>query len=143
MSEPVFKKLDSIAEMLPNYLLVKQLSPHLSEEDYETMLNEMIPHNYFQVGAYLDDKCIAISGYWLATKLYCGKYLEIDNFVVDINHRNNNIGSKLLGWMEKEAVNEHCKLLILDAYVENFLAHRFYYRHGFHARGFHYLKKLE
>jgi len=32
--------------------------------------------------------------------------------------------------------------MMLDAYVENFKAHRFYYRHGFHARGFHYLKRL-
>ena len=32
--------------------------------------------------------------------------------------------------------------MMLDAYVENFKAHKFYYREGFIARGFHYLKKL-
>ena len=52
------------------------------------------------------------------------------------------IGEALVKWMEAEARAQGCKLLMLDAYVENFKAHRFYYRQGFHARGFHYLKHL-
>ena len=142
MPKLLFKKLDTLEAMLPNYRLVQQLSAHLSEADYEAMLKEMIPHNYFQVAAYVDGECVAVSGYWLATKFYCGKYLEIDNFVVDEKHRNAEIGQKLLQWIEEEAFQQNCKLLMLDASVENFPAHRFYHRHGFHARGFHYLKKV-
>ncbi len=142
MPELIFKKLENLEAMLPNYRLVHQLSAHLTEADYEAMLKEMIPHNYFQVVAYQDGECVAVSGYWLATKLYCGKYLEIDNFVVDEKHRNSTIGARLLAWIENEARLQNCNLMMLDAYVENFPAHRFYHRHGFHARGFHYLKKV-
>ena len=82
-----------------------------------------------------------ISGYWIGHKLYCGKYLEVDNFVVDDAHRSSGVGEHLLNWMTEEAKREGCELMMLDAYVENFKAHRFYYRQGFHARGFHYLRK--
>lgn len=128
--------------MLPNYGLITQLSPKLTCEAYASMLQDMIPHNYFQVGAYEDDICIAVSGYWIGTKLYSGKYLEIDNFVVDKDHRSNGVGKHLVDWMIDEAKRNDCQMIMLDAYVENFSAHHFYYREGFIARGFHYLKKL-
>ncbi len=143
MSENLYlQKLTTVAEMLPNYALVRQLSPQLTSLQYAAMLLEMVPHNYFQVAAYLGEQCVAISGYWLSTKLYCGKYLEIDNFIVDQAQRNNGIGKLLLDWMQEEALLNGCSTIMLDAYVENFKAHRFYYREGFVARGYHFLKQL-
>ena len=47
-----------------------------------------------------------------------------------------------MDWLEAEAKRKGCKILMLDAYVENFSGHKFYYREGFIARGFHFLKKL-
>ncbi len=128
--------------MLPNYLLIKQLSPQLTEDQYTTLLGEMVPNNYFQAAAYEGDNCVAVSGYWICTKLYSGKYIEIDNFVVDHHHRGKNVGKLLLDWMLEEGRKNGCKTAMLDAYVENFRAHHFYYREGFIARGFHYLKAL-
>ncbi len=143
MSEAItLRKLASVEEMLPQWRLITQLTPALTEQDYGTLLAEMVQHNYFQVLAEIAEKPIAVSGYWIGHKLYCGKYLEIDNFVVDEAHRSSGVGSLLLEWLEAESRREGCSLMMLDAYVENFKAHRFYYRHGFHARGFHYLKHL-
>ena len=136
------RKLVTVADMLPHWRLITQLTAGLTEQAYARMLPEMVAHNYFQVGAFDDNGCIALSGYWLGHKLYCGKYLEIDNFVVDEAHQSSGVGGLLLEWLEAEARREGCVLIMLDAYVENFKAHRFYYRHGFHARGFHYLKHL-
>ena len=136
------RKLSSVADMLPHWRLIAQLTPDLTEEDYARLLPEMARHNYFQVAAFAGGACIALSGYWIGHKLYCGKYLEIDNFVVDESHRSSGVGGLLVEWLEAEAIREGCSLMMLDAYVENYKAHRFYYRHGFHARGFHYLKRL-
>ena len=139
---PELRKLATVAEMLPHWSLITQLTAGLTEQAYARMLPEMVAHNYFQVAAFESGECIAVSGYWIGHKLYCGKYLEIDNFVVDEAHRSSGVGSLLLEWLEAEAKREGCALMMLDAYVGNFKAHRFYYRHGFHARGFHYLKHL-
>ena len=138
----VFRKLSTVEDMLPLWRLITQLTPDLSEASYEALLRDMVPHNYHQVAAFEGEACIGLSGYWIGHKLYSGKYMEIDNFVVDQAHRGNRVGEQLVQWMEEEARREGCSLLMLDAYVENFKAHRFYYRNGFHARGFHYLKRL-
>lgn len=139
---PELRRLTTVADMLPHWRLIVQLTPGLTQEAYARMLPEMVAHNYFQVGAFQGEECVALSGYWIGHKLYCGKYLEIDNFVVDEAHRSSGVGSVLLVWLEAVAHRKGCSLMMLDAYVENFNAHRFYYRHGFHARGYHYLKHL-
>jgi GNAT superfamily N-acetyltransferase len=136
------KKLDTVEQMLPSLPIIVQLSPDLKADDYAKMLAEMVPHNYRQVGVYDNEKLIGVSGYWIASKLYCGKYLEIDNFVIDKEYRSKNIGKMMVEWMSGEARRNGCRSMLLDAYVENFKAHKFYYSQGFIARGFHYLKWL-
>lgn len=136
------KRVTKLSEMLPHFALIKSLTPTLTSEEYESLLQKMVPHNYYQVAAYDGDNCIGVSGYWIGNKLYCGKYLEIDNFTVAESHRSKGIGKLMVDWLTEEAKSNGCELVMLDAYVENFKAHRFYYREGFVARGFHYLKKI-
>lgn len=128
--------------MLANLPLIQQLSPSLTREKYEALLPLMAGHNYYQAAVYEGERCVAVSGYWICAKLYCGKYIEVDNFVVDEAYRSKGVGQLLLNWMEQEGLAQGCETMLLDAYVENFKAHRFYYRNGFIARGFHYLKPL-
>lgn len=136
------KKVESVEEMLPSLPIIVQLSPGIKPEDYKSMLENMVPHNYRQVLVLDGEKLVGVSGYWIHTKLYCGKYLEIDNFVIDETYRSKNIGKMVVDWMHEEARTQGCKSMLLDAYVENFKAHKFYYSQGFIARGFHYLKWL-
>jgi GNAT superfamily N-acetyltransferase len=139
----VFKKLLTVEEMLPNYPLICELTPSLTSAQYQQYLENMVPHQYFQVIATVKEKVIAVSGYWIATKIYSGKYLEIDNFIVTEPYRKEGVGQSMIRWMEEEARTNQCRVMMLDAYVENFKAHAFYYRQGFIARGFHYLKPLD
>ena len=137
-----FEKLETAEAMLQTLDLVKELTPDLTHDSYHKMLKEMVPHNYRQVAIFEENTLIGVTGYWLATKIYCGKYLEIDNLVVAKEYRSKSIGKLLVDWMLDEAKKSNCQTVLLDAYVENFKAHKFYYREGFIARGFHYLKKL-
>src|ERR1700741_3918677 len=136
-----FKKLSTLEDMLQTHALVRELTD-ISLEEYKKMLSEMVPRNYFQVAVYEGNKLVGVSGYWICTKIYSGKYIEIDNLVIDKEHRSKNIGKLLVDWMIEEGKRHNCQTMMLDAYVENFKAHKFYYREGFIARGFHYLKKL-
>ena len=92
--------LHTVQEMLPNYGLVKQLTTKLSEADYTAWLARMVPHHYAQVVAKENGETIGLSGFWIGHKLYCGKYLEIDNFVVDPAHRSRGVGELLVRWLE-------------------------------------------
>ena len=136
-------KLTTFEEMLPSYPLIRHLTPSLSEGTYSRYLRRMIGHNYFQVAVLRNNELIGVSGYWLLTKLYSGPYLEIDNFVVDEAYRDKGIGKMILDWLEQEAIDNHCAVMMLDAYVENHPAHKFYFRHGFIVKGFHFLKQLK
>ncbi len=134
--------LNSIEEMSEAYFLINQLTPSLSKEKYVRYLKEMTPHHYYQIAALQGGKMIGVSGYWIATKLYCGKYLEIDNLVVDEACRSRQTGKLLLNELQAIALRHHCDVMMLDAYLHNTRAHQFYEKAGLQAKGYHFIKKL-
>lgn len=140
-----FRILTRKEEMLPLFPLIHQLSPALSEADFSTRLDDMLTGNYGMAGAFDEGtgECVGISGFWIGTKLYSGKYLEMDNVVVDAAHRSAGIGKLLCDFLTDLARREGCEMLMLDAYLENEKAHAFYEREGFIRRGYHFLKKLD
>ena len=86
---------------------------------------------------------MGLAGFWIGTKLWCGKYLEIDNFVVNPDHRSKGIGKLLTDYIEKKAIELNCSSIVLDAFTGNFGAHRFYYNQGYAPKGFHFVKILD
>ncbi|KAA3440573.1 GNAT family N-acetyltransferase [Rufibacter hautae] len=136
------RQISELAEMLQQFPLIQYLNPNMEPERYETLLRLMLPQQYRMVGVFDGDTCLGLSGYWIGTKLYSGKYLEIDNFVVDEQYRSQGIGKLLVDWLTAEATKNQCETLMLDAYVGNNAAHKFYLREGFVIKGFHLLKIL-
>ncbi|MHC0444382.1 GNAT family N-acetyltransferase [Flavobacterium sp. 3-218] len=137
------RELTTIKEMLSQIDTIRFLYPNLSEEKYESFLSEMVPHNYTQIAVFEEENCIGITGCWSATKLWTGKYLEIDNFVVHPEYRSKGIGKMLTDYVEKKAIELNCSSIVLDAFTGNFAAHRFYYNQGYAPRGFHFVKILD
>lgn len=138
----IFKELTTIPEMIKYFPIIRQLQTHLTLAEYNAFLPDMIAHGYAQVGVFHQDECIGISGYWISTKLYSGKYLEMDNVIIDEKYRSKGIGKLLCDWCINKAKANKCQTVMLDAYVENEKAHRFYEREGFIKRGYHFLKRL-
>src|ERR1051325_5180295 len=93
----------SKAEMFLQLPLINQLSPDITQKDYERMLEDMLKNGYRMIGIFEKEVCVGISGFWIGTKLYSDKYLEPDNVVVDKNYRSNGIGKLLLDWLTEEA----------------------------------------
>src|SRR6478736_3183452 len=60
----------------------------------ETVLAEH-PH-YQLIGAFDGATLVGVAGAWIATKIWCGRYLEIDNLVVDPGQRSAGVGSRLI-----------------------------------------------
>lgn len=129
--------------MTPHLAVLQELYPNLDLENYRHMLEQMIPNNYAQVGIFIQDKCVAISGYWLGTKLWCGPYLELDNVIVCKEARGTGAGKLIQHYLEEKASKLNCSIMVLDAYTSNFKAHRFYYNQGYAPRGFHFIKILD
>ncbi len=136
------KELDGIEEMMTHIGVMQELYPTLTEVQYHEMLTDMIPNNYGQVAVFDGEKCVGISGYWLGTKLWCGKYLELDNVIVAEEYRSKGVGKIISQYLERKAVLNNCTIQVLDAYTSNFKAHRFYYNQGFGPKGFHFVKVM-
>jgi ribosomal protein S18 acetylase RimI-like enzyme len=130
------------AEMLAHLDIVKQLYPEFTIEKYGTLLDEMLKANYQQVIVTKNNKTIALTGVWIGTKLWSGKYIEIDSFVVHEDFRGQKIGDILIEEVHKIAEKEGANQIVLDAFTTNFTAGKFYINHGFQPKGFHFVKIL-
>lgn len=135
-------ELKTLKEMLEHFDVIQHLYPNLSLEKYESMLIKMLPKLYGQIAVFKDEKCIAISGFWHGTKLWCGDYIELDNVIVHEDYRSLGAGKLMSDYLEEKAKKLKCTILVLDAYTNNFKAHRFYYNQGYSPKGFHFVKVL-
>ena len=95
----IVRELKSIEEMLKYLKVLNELYPYLTEEEYEVDLREMLPHNYGQVAVFEGEECLGISGFWIGKKLWCGKYLELDNIVVSAKHRSRGVGKLIFDYL--------------------------------------------
>ena len=128
--------------MVSLFPLLIQLSPEIKRADYKLMLKDMLLHGYRMAGVFDNKTCVGMSGFWISTKLYSGKYVELDNVVIDENYRSRGVGKLLCDWILNVGKKAGCKTAMLDAYSENSAGHKFYFREGFILRGFHFLKKI-
>lgn len=130
-------------EMINNISVLQVLYPSLTLAEYDAELDQMLPHNYGQVGVFDCENCLGISGFWIGTKLWCGKYLELDNIVVIEKHRSQGIGKLIFDFLHKKAIEHNCTMLSLDSYTSNFKAHKFFYNEGYSPKGFHFINILQ
>ena len=136
------RELSTVEEMLENIEVMQFLYPAFTVEKYQSYLTEMIPHNYKQIAVFENEVCVAVSGFWSGTKLWSGKYIEIDNFIVHPDHRSKGLGKMMTDYVDELAKETGCTMIVLDAFTGNFTAHRFYYNQGYVPKGFHFLKIL-
>ena len=139
----VVRELIDKEEMLKNLRVLQDLYPSLTLSEYSSELDVMLPHNYGQVGVFEGDICLGLSGFWIGTKLWCGKYLELDNIVVSKTQRSQGIGKLMFDFLHKKALENDCTMLSLDSYTTNFNAHKFFYKEGFAPKGFHFINILK
>ncbi len=130
------------SDMTPLFPLIHQLNNQVTVDYYQDVLEKMLPYGYRMVAVYDGEECLGLSGIWVAAKIYCGKYLEMDNVVVAAAHRSRGIGQLLTDFITDLARQEGCTSMLLDAYLENEKAHAFYERAGFIKRGYHFIKNL-
>ena len=136
------KELNSLEELLAQFETIKFLYPNMTLETYKSFLEDMIPKGYKQVAVFENEVCLGMTGFWFGTKLWTGKYIEIDNFIVHPNHRKKGIGKIISEYIDIKAEELKCTCIVLDAFTGNFPAHRFYYNLGYVPRGFHFIKTI-
>jgi len=136
-------ELTTKEQMLEQLDVIQFLYPEFTIEKYSNLLDQMLRNNYKQAAVFKEGKCLGLSGFWIGTKLWCGKYLELDNVIVNPKVRSKGIGKLLAEFLNNKALEENCNVMALDAYTNNFAAQKFYFNHGFVPKGFHFVKDLK
>lgn len=137
------QELFTVDEMLNTFSVIQELYPSLSVEEYQSELTFMVKHNYSQIVVKERGKYLGVCGVWIGNKLWCGKYLEIDNIVVSEKTRGQGVGALMVQFLKQKATDLNCNMMALDSYTTNFKAHKFFYNQGFSPKGFHFINLLD
>jgi len=131
--------LPAIRSIFPLY---RQSSP-LSEADFDSRLSAMVAQgNYRCIAAYDHGQMVGVAGFWTSTQLWCGRYVEADNVVVDAAVRSRGIGAALMAWIEAEGERLGCLVIRATMVLGRDRTHAFYARNGFFDDGMLLVKAL-
>ena len=137
------RKLESGGERENMYPLILLRRPDLSKQEFLQMLEEMIAEDYICIGAFDEDnKCVGIGGYYIQTRFYLGKTIQVENLVIAPEFRDKGVGSALIKWIEEKGREQNCVVCVLNNSSSNHAAHKFYHREGYSIDCFHFIKEL-
>lgn len=129
--------LDAIAP------LANKLHPHLNLAAVRGHIEEMFQFpTYHCFGLWQQDKLVAVSNGWITVRIYSGKQLEVDNVIVDPDLRSQGVGKLFFIHIQEWALQNGCKTIELNTYVQNSKSHKFYFNEGYRILGFHFQKQL-
>lgn len=137
------KELVSDSEFNAIYPLIEQLNPGLTRKQFSERLADMRDSGrYRAIGAYRGKKLVGVCGLWVFNRFWCGRFMEIDNLVVDQSQRNAGIGKLMTDWVERAAKHEKCNIVFAASYSHNHASHRFYFREKYIIKGFAFVKDI-
>lgn len=143
MTDIVIRELTSREELRSTFALIQQLNPEVDEPLFLRRLDEMLLEGGYRcIASYQGGRMVGVAGFWTGTHLWCGKYVEPDNVVVDRAQRGGGIGGLMMDWIEAEAYRLGCEILKLEAYAERTRTRDFYRRKGFGEPGIVMVKPL-
>ena len=137
MSEIQEAKTDE--EILACWPVLKELRPHLIENDLVRRVQQQIQEETYQLMFIKEGSTVvAILGFRILNFLWSGKTLYIDDLCsLSTAHRRGN-GGKLLDWVIQHAKNEKCDAVSLDSGYTRHDAHRLYLNKGFKLASHHF-----
>ena len=117
---------ESDSQILKCFPVMSQLRPHLEQVKFVEQVRYQMKEGYQIVFLEVEQQAVAVAGFRIYTCLASGKFLYIDDLVVDELKRSQSYGKQLFQWLIEYARNHDCEHLSLDSGVQRFAAHRFY-----------------
>jgi GNAT superfamily N-acetyltransferase len=131
--------LEEIAAIYPLYQQNGSLPVALFQERLAAMI---LQGNYRCIAAFIGEKMVGVSGFWIGTQLWAGMWAEADHVVVDAQSRSAGIGAKLMAWIEEEAERVGCDVARISMILGKERTHKFYSRSGYADDGLILVKPL-
>jgi GNAT superfamily N-acetyltransferase len=147
MDSPVtLRHLDTPADWARAFAVMKQLRPHLTDAAaFCTQIGQQHEEGYRLLAAFDPREphvVRGLAGYRTLTNTLYGRFVYLDDLVVDAHLQRGGIGAHLLDAVRDLAREARCAHFVLDTGLHIPLAQRFYYRQGMLARGMHFVDAL-
>lgn len=137
------RKFTPPADLQSCFSLMKQLRPHLrSLQSFSQQLERQITAGYELICGVQGEAVIGLVGYREMENFLYGRFIYVDDLVVDASIRQMGLGARLLDAARQEAIARECAHFVLDTGLHKPLAQRFYFREGLLPRGMHFVELL-
>ncbi|SDD55569.1 hypothetical protein SAMN05216345_11123 [Cupriavidus sp. YR651] len=121
-----FRHLDTPADLRAAFGVMQQFRPNL--RDSQAFAGQVARQQ--------------AQGYRLQENLIYGRFVYVDDLVVDASQQRGGLGGELLCKVREQAVALGCAHFVPDTGLHMALAQRFYFRQGLLARGLHFSEPL-
>jgi len=129
---------ESDAQVLECFSTLSQLRPHLKQENFLAQFHRQQQDGYQLAFADIGSHAVAVAGFRISECLAYGRFLYVDDLVVDETGRSQKYGQRIFDWLIEYAKLHNCEQLHLDSGVQRFDAHRFYLRQRMKIASHHF-----
>jgi GNAT superfamily N-acetyltransferase len=134
------KLVENDEDLASCYPVMRQLRPALSLKEFISRVKRQNSlyqyHNAFLKDG---DEVITVVGFRIAENLGYGKFLFVDEFVTSEEKRAKTYGKRMFEWLVAYAKSIDCNEIQLDAGVQRFDAHRFYFKNRMRITSYHFI----
>ncbi|MFL1504110.1 GNAT family N-acetyltransferase [Pseudomonas sp. O64] len=144
MNEHVeFVPMQTQAECIESFAVMQQLRPHLTDAAaFAEQIQRQQQNGYHLLAAREQGKVIGLVGYRLTENTLYGRFIYVDDLVVDAALQRRRLGEQLLDRVREETRARGYRYLVLDTGMHKALAQRFYFRQGLLPLGMHFSQDL-
>jgi ribosomal protein S18 acetylase RimI-like enzyme len=144
MTDTDLKHLDTDDDIQACLPLMRELRPHLADaSEFAARIGRMRADHYRLLAGIDAGHAVALAGYRFQENLIYGRFLYVDDLVVDSTRRGGRWGARLLHALAGLAREAGCAKLVLDTGLSNALAQRFYFRQGLLTSAIRFSKNLD
>lgn len=141
--DPALRHLETPEDLRACLPLMRELRPHLSDaDDFIQRIGRMQQESYRLLAAVQDGQAVALAGYRYQENLIYGRFMYVDDLVVQDTQRGSRWGARLISALDELARGAGCDKLVLDTGMGNALAQRFYFRQGLLTSAIRFSKPL-
>lgn len=132
----------SDSDILKCFKVIKELRPHLAEENFLSLIKKMMTEGYELAFIEENNKAVAAVGFRYLQLLYNGTQYYIDDLTTLPESRGRGYAGRLLDFVETLAREKGFNTVTLDSGHQRFDAHRLYLNKGFKIVAHHFSKTL-
>ena len=130
-------------DVLRCFDVMVELRPHIKRENFLTTVRHMEGEGYKLAFIEDDGVVAAVAGYRIATNLFMGKHLYVDDLVTASDCRSTGYGEEMVDWLRNQAIAAGCHYFHLDSGTHRGQAHKFYFKQGFTIASYHFSERLD